>query len=178
MRMNKKKISAVLLFSLFIVALAFSVILYLDKTSAPSAYVTEKIQEQSDGVFFKRAVDRIPAKAVVFFPQMEENTIRVGVSADPNELNFGLVVQNMSVRKFLGIKNKDVDVKICVLAYGNISEFIQTRENNIIVRHNESRELMLEFRGKRIGNYSGEIDVITKKPKYSFLNPLLPWVAC
>jgi hypothetical protein len=42
----------------------------------------------------------------------------------------------------------------------------------------EKKEVQVRFSGGAIGNFTGEVDVLAKKPKYGFLEPLLPWVAC
>ncbi|MBN2013674.1 MAG: hypothetical protein JW778_00690 [Candidatus Altiarchaeota archaeon] len=149
------------------------------KTAEPEEYVQRITREGDESLFFDKIIDRIPARVSVVHPRTENNTIKVGVSADTNELNFGVVIQNMSVRKFLNIASDDAStVKICIVSYGNISSFIRAEQVDFIMEKGDSTEVMLEFNGDLVGNYTGEVDVVTKKPKYGFLESLLPFVAC
>jgi hypothetical protein len=164
-----------------ILILAVAVTGYLilsDKTAEPADRVLVKTRQQTDGMFFTKAVDRIPARAAIVAPKVENDTITVGVSADRNELNFGVVIQNMSVTKFLNIENKDVAVKECVVSYGDIGPLINVPENSFVLSTGESKAVTLHFSGSELGNYTGEVDVITKKPKFGFMEFLLPYVAC
>ncbi|OYT39325.1 MAG: hypothetical protein B6U86_05395 [Candidatus Altiarchaeales archaeon ex4484_43] len=176
MRMNKKLLAVVLF--LFILAIGFLGFILLGETPEPGEYVKRISREHTEDLFFEKAIDRIPARGNITYPRVENRTIKVGVSTDPDELNFGAVPQNMTVRKFINLHNKDINVKVCVIPYGSIRQFIKIEQNNFIMKTNESREVMIEFSGDRIGSYNGELDVITKKPKYGFLEPLLPFVAC
>ncbi|RLI91815.1 MAG: hypothetical protein DRO89_03235 [Candidatus Altiarchaeales archaeon] len=175
MRM-KKKLLAVILF--LILTIGFLGFILLGETPGPREYVKEISREHTEDLFFEKVIDRIPARGNITYPRVENRTIKVGVSADPDELNFGVVLQNMTVRKFINLRNKDINVKVCIIPYGSISQFIKIKQNNFIMKTNESREVMIEFSGDKIGSYNGELDVITKKPKYGFLEPLLPFVAC
>jgi len=175
MRMNKKLL-AVILF--LILAIGFLGFILLGETPGPREYVRRISREHTEDLFFEKTIDRIPARGNITYLRVENRTIKVGVSADPDELNFGVVPQNMTVRKFINLRNKDINVKVCIIPYGSISQFIKIEQNNFIMKTNESREVMIKFSGDKIGSYNGELDVITKKPKYGFLEPLLPFVAC
>ena len=164
-----------------IVFLAIAVTGYLilaDNTPQPTDSVLVMKRQQMDTLFFTKVVDRIPTKAAIVLPNLENETLKVGVSADKNELNFGVVIQNMSVTKFLNINNKDVTVKECVVSYGSIGPLIKVPEKEFVLSTGESKMVSLEFSGSELGNYTGEVDVITKKPKYGFLDILLPYAGC
>ncbi|HDH41410.1 MAG TPA: hypothetical protein ENG12_03280 [Candidatus Altiarchaeales archaeon] len=171
-----KKLLAVILF--LILAIGFLGFILLGETPGPREYVRRISREHTEDLFFEKAIDRIPARGNITYLRVENRTIKVGVSADPDELNFGVVPQNMTVRKFINLRNKDINVKVCIIPYGSIRQFIKIEQNNFIMKTNESREVMIKFSGDKIGSYNGELDVITKKPKYGFLEPLLPFVAC
>lgn len=163
---------------LFVAVAVTSYLILSDSTPEPTDHVLAKTRHQTDGMFFTKAVDRIPARAIIVLPEVNNDTIKVGVSADKSELNFGVVLQNMSVTKFVEINNKDVTVKECILSYGSIGPLIKIPENNFVLKTGESKAVTLAFSGSELGNYTGEVDVITKKPKYGFLDFLLPYVAC
>lgn len=178
--MEKKTlvVAAVFLF-VFLTTSGFIGFILLDKTVPPEEYTQSIVREQEEGLLFDKIIDRIPTRANITSPRIENSTVKVGVSADTSELNFGVVIQNMSVRKFLNLGNSDDSaVKVCIVAYGNISQFVDVQNNEFTLEGGDGREVMIEFNGDRIGVYSGEVDVITKKPKYDFLKPLLSFVAC
>jgi hypothetical protein len=158
--------------------LAVSGFILLSENTAPEEYVQKITRESREDFFFKKDIIRHPARANITYPQLENQTIKVGVSADTHELNFGLVIQNMTVRKFLNLRTGDVNVKVCVVPYGSIKQFIEIEQNDFVMKTNESKQIMVEFSGDRVGSYTGEIDVIVKKPKHDFLEPLLLVIPC
>jgi hypothetical protein len=176
--MEKKVLLTAALALLVVAAAAAGFLILADKTPQPTDRVLAPVRRQTDGMFFKTVVVRFPARVLIVLPEIDNDTIKVGVSADWNELNFGVVLQNMTVKKFLTINNTDVNMKSCVLSYGSIGPLIKVPENNFIIKTGEAKDVLLEFSGPDLGNYTGEVDMITKKPKYGFLEPLLPWVAC
>lgn len=152
--------------------------IFLNETPEPGEYVQKITREHTEDFFFEKDIVRHPARGNITYLRVENQTVKVAVSADSHELNFGAILENMTVRKFLNLRNKDVNVKICVISYGSIKHFINTGNNNFIMKTNESAEIMIEFGGDKIGSYTGEVDVIIKKPKYGLLDSLLPFVAC
>jgi len=177
--MDGKNLLLVSVIFLFVLAIfGFLGLILLGETPEPKEYVRKISREHTEDFLFEKDTDRIPARGNITYLGIENNTVKVGVSADPHELNFGVVPQNMSIRKFINLRNRDINVKVCVISYGSVKQFIEIKQNNFIMKTNESKKVMIEFSGDEIGSYNGEIDVIIKKPKYGFLEPLLPFVSC
>ncbi len=173
---NKIPLLTAVVFLSILVTLGF---ILLNGTPAPEEYVQRITRENTEDFFFKKVIDRIPARGVIIYRDIDNETIKVGVSTDPHELNFGVVSQNTTgITKILNIHNKDVNVKTCVVPYGDIKQFVEIKNKEFVMKTDEKREITIRFSGDKIGNYTGEIDVITKKPKYGLLEPLLPFVAC
>jgi hypothetical protein len=77
--------------------------------------------------------------------------------------------------RFINLANfKEKDAKISFKVYGNISPFVKFNKNDFILHPNENLTVEVSFHaeGVKIGNYSGEIDVVVQRPKYDFLYAL------
>lgn len=153
-------------------------VLYADQTPAPQTYASAIVRENRQGIFFDTIVDRFPAKAVVSLPRVENQTLNMGLSTDTDKLDFGVVSQNQTVRKFLNFGSQYPVLKACVVSYGGISQFITVDRQSFSIAEGETGESMLEFSSPDVGNFTGEVDMITKRPKFDLLAPLLPWVGC
>ncbi|MCK4490977.1 MAG: hypothetical protein KAU03_00020, partial [Candidatus Altiarchaeales archaeon] len=61
---------------------------------------------------------------------------------------------------------------------GDIKPLIKIRDEEIILEKNGQREVQIAFNATGVGAYTGEIDVIVKKPRYDMLKYLLPLTGC
>ncbi|HEX54506.1 MAG: hypothetical protein DRO90_03165 [Candidatus Altiarchaeales archaeon] len=176
-RLNIKVIYVIIIF--FAVLMILFAFLILEKAPKPEGIIKKPTDMRADTPLFKVYIVRYPTTGNITELNLENRTLRVGISTDRDELNFGVIPQNLSVRKFLNLKNKrDSRARVCIRAYGTISDFIKIKDSDFVMERGESREIELVFTGDSVGNYSGEIDVITKKPKYQLLEFLLPIVGC
>lgn len=174
------KIAAIALVSLsLILSLGLFILISLDKNPEPEEIINEAGFFHTESTLFLRDIVRYPLRANVTPLRTTDSKIRVGVSIETDELNFGVVSENLTVRKFINLKNNGkVPVKICIPSYGNIKPYIITRKNNFILREGQALEVEIAFNATRIGLYSGELDVIAIKPKHPFLANFLDWVEC
>ena len=181
---RKRAFKVLLILILFLIILIFSsIILYLyyfEKNRTPERIVDKLKFEREEGNLFIKEVVRYPAMGNVTSFVSENNTIKLGVTTQTDELNFGVVPENLTVRKFINLKNnKKGSVKICIISYGNIKDFIKVKDgNDIILKGNETKEVEILFNATKIGNYKGEIDVIIRKPKYWVLEKFLGFIRC
>jgi hypothetical protein len=157
----------------------------LSAPNLPSQYIPLTIKivtERSENIFFEKNIIRVPAKGVIILPIIDNNgTITAGVSVDSDKLDFGRIQSNLSgITKSLDIAYpfRTGSVKICVIAQGDIKQFLETPNREFIMSSGEKKEVQIRFSGSMIGNFTGEVDVLAKKPKYGFLDLLLPWVGC
>jgi hypothetical protein len=178
--MEKQTVHIVLLAAVVcgLLATAVLAVLYADQTPAPQTYAGAIVRENRPGIFFDTIVDRFPAKSEVSPPRVTNQTLNMGLSTDTDKLDFGVVSQNQTVRKFLNFGSQYPALKACVVSYGSISPFITVERPSFYISEGETGEAMLEFSAPKLGNFTGEVDMITKRPKYDILSPLLPWVGC
>jgi hypothetical protein len=120
--------------------------------------------ETKDFLIFSEEITRYPSKMEVL-----ENLTKIGVSTDVDKIDFGRIAKGMKVRKLINVYNKNpFKVKVYIKPYGNISYVINTTEN-FILNSFEGRNVTIEAIGKEVGNFSGEISVIVRKPKFDWL---------
>jgi len=151
-----------------IVLIIFLYFLELQEPLEPKEIVNEKTILNYSSLFFNYKIIRYPTRVEVIKP--EEN-INVGVVTDPWNLNFGYIPGNgSSVKRYIGILNEDKKYSTVKLkAYGNISSLINFSKNDFVLNESAAVEVILNTTFAEIGNYTGEIDIIIKVPKYDFL---------
>lgn len=139
----------------------------------PKSFVSNKTFEKHSDFFFTYEIVRYPSSAEVLSIQPYQEKLTLGVVVDPWNLNFGKIpFGNNFATRFIELDNlKEKDAKIFFKVYGNISPFVNFTKNNFILKPNESVTIEVKFFAEKaeIGNYTGEIDVTIKRPKYDFI---------
>lgn len=108
--------------------------------------------------------------------RVNDSKIIVGVSNDPNELNFGMVSVNMTVQKFIDLKNTESnDAFVKISKVGNISSFVNVGSENFALGSGENRTVGVIFNGTQKGYYNGVLTILVETPKYTILSPLSLW---
>lgn len=158
-------IAAILIIFLFIVTI---------EPPEPKDFVIDKVVLNYSNAFFNYKTVRYPT-SVSIVPSQEEN-FDIGFVTDPWNLKFGVAPGNGSyIKRFINVKNLNEGYnKISLKVYGNITPLVNFSKNNFILNENESTvvEVGLYTESAKIGNYTGEIDIIIKTPKYDFLKTL------
>lgn len=145
----------------------------------PSELTNTIVNEKQEDKLFIYEITRIPALAQTRNPELneEEMKLTVGISGDIDVLNFGLIPTGGSyVGKYLNLTNRNENpVKISLSATGNISPYIEFDKNNFILK-NQDTTIYIIFRttgDMPIGNYTGEVDVIVKRARFSTIGFLM-----
>lgn len=85
---------------------------------------------------------------------------RIGLNADRDMLNFGIIMPGSGSRRSINITNTHpYDVKVKMYSEGNITPFIQF-EDDMLIRANESREVFVSVNvplGSEFEGFSGRI---------------------
>ncbi len=167
----------ILLLGLVMVSIFLGV--YTETCQIPENFVEEESLEHSEGFFIMNDIIRYPTKVNVTSLNLSDRLITVGVAAQTYELNFGNVPQNITVRKFINLRNnEDIPVRICILKRGDVSPFIHISQDNLILQSNETGEIEIKFNSTEVRTYSGEIDITVRKPKYPLLKYFMSLVRC
>ncbi len=139
----------------------------------PKGIVANRTFISYSDLFFNYEITRYPSSVEVAPVQPEQEKLLLGISADPWNLNFGIIPAGKNFgKRFVSLVNlKEKDVKIVIKAWGNISSFVKFSKNNFILHPKENVTVEVGFyaEGAEAGNYTGVIDVIVQKPKYDFI---------
>ncbi|MEM7825063.1 MAG: hypothetical protein QXO27_03780 [Candidatus Aenigmatarchaeota archaeon] len=139
----------------------------------PKEFVTNRTFETRSDLFFYYEITKYPSSAEVLPIQLTQERLTIGVVLDPWNLNFGTIPagNNFGTRFINLVNKKENDVKIRLKVYGNITPFVNFSKNNFILLPKENVTLEVHFYAAtaKIGNYSGEIDIVAQRPKYGFL---------
>lgn len=137
-----------------------------------TTFVTERTVSTKEDMLFNYDIIKYPSSAQVVDTTMNDTKIQLGVNIDPTGINFGIMPGNGSFSKrFVNLTNtEDKDVKVFIEAFGSIEPYVNFSMNGFVLRGKEKVVVKASFYTTEatIGNYSGEIDIITKKPKYDF----------
>ena len=115
-------------------------------------------------------------KANVTELRVNDSKLLLGISNDQTEFNFGVVPENITVKKILNLKNNEnFDSLIKIYINGDISDYIYVGEENFVLKSKEGKQIEIIFNATKIGYYTGEIEVYITTPKYGFLAPLSLW---
>ena len=115
-------------------------------------------------------------KANVTKLRINNSQLLLGISNDQAEFNFGIVPENISVKKVLNLRNNensDSIIKISII--GNISDYIKVEEENLILKSKENKQIVVTFNATNIGYYTGNMKIYITVPKYEFLAFLHLW---
>lgn len=132
---------------------------------------TVKVYENS---IMRYEIIKYPSNVTVFSVGKEDDIV-VGLTKDPDNLNFGIIPEGGSGKRFVRLyNNKEIASKVKIVTFGNISDLITIGTNNAIIGRNDSIgiDLILDA-SAGTGNYTGEIDLIIIEPKFNGLEVLL-----
>jgi|GEM_PF-3830424 hypothetical protein len=146
------------LFSIFFLLL----LLFLFKFEiAPTSNLTQiKIEKASD-LFYDYEIFRYPVRARVL-----KGVFDIGINANPNTLDFGELPLGSKGKKFIWLNNSEKEVKVEIKIFGEINPFLKIDEKSFELKSKESKLIQIEFYALKEGNFTGELDILIKKPKY------------
>ncbi len=102
---------------------------------------------------------------------------KIGFAAQTDELNFGRVPLGGRSTKFIDVSNTfNSPVKLKAHLSGNITPLVDLSEQEVLLDPKETTQIRVTFNSNAIGNYSGNINIISHIPKYSLCNWLLEYI--
>jgi hypothetical protein len=154
------------------IAVATIIIVLLNNKSQPELVANRTVVTYSD-LLFDYEVTKYESKAEVTGIYPSNKNLTLGVVVDPWNMEFGSIPYGDNTdTRFISLENlKEKESKVIFNVYGNISPFVEFNKNDFILHSNEKTMVEASFHANssKIGNYSGEIDVMVKTPKYNFL---------
>jgi len=169
-----KNIPMIILIILFFVL--FILLSIFPESEVKTSFVTNLTVEKTEDLLFVYETVKYPSNVEIIKLRNKSN-ITVGITGDPWNLNFGFVPIGIESRRFINLANyKEENYRTEIRVYGNISSMISFDRNNIILHKGDELKvtvLLNSTLSTRTGNFTGEIDIVSKGAKFSFLEVFL-----
>ncbi len=182
MKRVKLKIG-LLVISIIAIIFLSSLLISYDQRRSPNQteFVNNMTFENSTDLFFYYGTTKYPASVQVRNVKPEDSSIVIGLSVDPWYLGFGIIPSggNFGKRSLILTNTQDRDTKVNFRVYGNISQMVSFSKDNFVLHSSDSITINVFCRTTGTtpeGNYTGEIDIIVKYPKYEFMYNFLNWI--
>ena len=168
----KEETKMLLLVSIITTFLLFYVFLPVGPPE-PKEFVENRTFVEYSDLFFDYEITRYPSSVEIVPILAEEESVLIGFVVDPWNLNFGIVPTNgSSSRRSVEVTNlNEMPARISFNVFGNILPLVSFSNNSFILYKNEKMTIDVKLStANEVGNYSGEIDVIARRPKYDFIH--------
>lgn len=167
------KINLALIFIILFGVIVFTgTIILLDRISVsqrkPGFFVQNRTVLTSSDIFYDYKIIKYPSKVEIIDLKPGELVDMIGISTESWIFNFGIIpVGNNYVKKTMVLNGTpDQEVMVNLITFGNISDMISFSKNNFQLEEDETVFVFLNVtEDTKVGNYTGEIDVILKKEK-------------
>ena len=147
--------------------LVFSLVLFLFLFRfriSPAQNLTQVKFEKKSDLFYEYEIFRYPVRAKVL-----KGVFNVGVSVDTNILDFGELPLGSKGKKTIWLNNsEEKEVKVEIIIFGEIKPFLKVEEESFVLTANEKKPIIVEFNALKEGNFTGELDILIKKPRSLF----------
>lgn len=138
-------------------------------------FFTNILTEKKEKLFYVFEFESNHKTEVSITEQQNASNIFLGMTAD--NLEFGIIPLGSISKRFLDLTNTDEkDYGILLMVTGNISPMVKFDKNDFVLHKNENVKITVSLNSSlapNLGNYTGEISIISKRPKFSFLNSLM-----
>jgi len=161
---------------LLIILVLFLIFLIFYEPNVKTNFVENMTVEKTEDLFFVYETVMYPSNVQIIRLKNKSN-ITVGITGDPWNINFGLIPIGVESRRFVNLANyKNENYKVKINVYGNISPMISFDKNNFIMHKGDELKLTVLLNSTvsaKTGNFTGEIDIISKSVKFQFLEVFL-----
>jgi len=161
-----------------VLIIIFGIFFFFSKKPKKTAgFITNRTSERTEDIFFIREIVKYPSNVTIVSPENPSN-LTIGIVGDPWNLNFGVLPIGVNGKRFLNVANyKEPMYKIEINCYGNICPMINFDRNDFILHKGDEAKITvtLDTSLSSPGDYIGEIEVLSERPKFSFLSTILGW---
>ncbi len=152
---------------------------YLGFSPPEVSYTTSIETDYTENIFFKYSITTFPIKVEVKEVEdlMSNDSVKIGIAGQRNELNFGRIPVGASTTKILEIKNNEkTSAKAKVEVFGPMSSFTVGIDTEKLLPSSKKSEIKIKCEPLSTGNYTGELKVVIISPKSSSFEQLLKLV--
>jgi len=160
-----------LVFKSFLIIILIFLFFVLIKLTFNTNFITNFLTEKTDKLFY---VFELEKKYETKVSIIDQNTsdIFLGITAD--NLEFGIIPLSAVSKRFINLTNDDeINYIILLKSTGNISPMVKFDNNNFILHKGENTTITVLLDSSfasNPGNYTGEVSIISKRPRFSFLS--------
>ncbi len=105
-----------------------------------------------------------------------EKSSGVGLSIDPDKIDFGLIDISSNITKVLRLSNDDErNVKVSISTEGNISKMLKYSDMTFLAGR-EKKDVRVSLSPSSTGNFTGKLTATFIKPRFDWISWLLPFV--
>jgi len=170
-----KKILIIVLLSLAVLGLS---IIFSREKKVTTGFVTNVSFNVTEDLFFIHEIVKYPTNVTVV--KLEDSSeVPIGITGDPWNINFGVLPVGVRGKRTINIANyKQPVFRIKIVCYGDICHMITFDKNDFLLHEGEEAQVVATLDTSLSpfsGDYKGEIDVISDRPKYSFISSILGW---
>lgn len=91
----------------------------------------------------------------------------LGLNADGDAIKFGMLMPGTSGERTIWVNNNaNYPLRVVILKYGEIADWVKVSENNFVLKENGSKKIIFEAfvpKDADFGNYTGKAKVILKR---------------
>lgn len=164
-----------LVFKSFLIVVLILLILALIRLTFNTGLITGFFIERVEKLFYVFELEKNYDTKVSIIEQQNISELFLGMTAD--NLEFGVMPQGSVSSRFLNMTNDDeMDYKILFIVTGNITPMVKFNKNDFVLHKDENTTITVFLDSSfasNPGNYTGEISIVSKKPRFSFLNNLM-----
>jgi len=168
----KIKISRLFISVVFAAVIFATTILFLgsidDRIKEPGVFVENRTVLTKSDSFYNYEITKYPSKIEIVDLRFKNIGNKIGLSVDSWIFDFGIIPIGGSVKKTINFESIEDKSKVKLIAFGNISSMITFSKNNFYLKGNDKVDVLLNItESPQLGNYTGEIDIIVQKNKFS-----------
>jgi hypothetical protein len=161
-----------LVFKSFLIIILIFLFFALIKLTFNTNLITDFLTEKTEKLFYVFKLEKNYEAKVSIVEQQNTFDIFLGVTSD--NLEFGIIPLGSVSKRFLNLANgNETNNKILLIATGNISPMVKFDKNNFVLHKNENATITVlldSSLASNPGDYTGEVSIISKRPKFSFLS--------
>jgi hypothetical protein len=165
-----------LVFKSFLIVALILLFFALIKLTFNTSFITNYLIEKTDKLFYVFKLENKYETKVSIIEEKNISNILLGVTGD--NLEFGVIPLKSVSKRFFNLSNNDnvKNYKIQLIVTGNISPMVNFDKNNFILHKDDNTTVTIildSSLASKSGNYTGEISVISKRPKFSFMDSFM-----
>ena len=164
-----------LVFKSFLIVILILLVFTLIELTFNIGFFTNFLVQNTEKLFYVFELEDNYKTAVSIIKQQNASEVFLGMTSD--DLEFGVIPLGSGSNRFMNLANDDeIDYKILLIVTGNITPMVKFDSNDFNLRKGENAKITVTLDSSLAptpGNYTGEVSVISKRPRLLFLSSFM-----